>query len=379
MLARGHTLFARLLVSAVALLLVIGAIEICLRIINRPYLFRKHTETRRFMLTDKNVNGMPVYVNHPGRIIFTYDGNPRGYFGPNNELCHEVNPDGFRGRSFGTKQPGVRRLLFLGDSFTFGEGVRLEDTYPERVAGYLTCSGNAVEACNLGVGGYNTTQSAHLLQLVGLNLQPDAVILGYVPNDAEPPLFLLDPKTGTPIRRNREAFIEAEGSPQAPPDSILFRLRVAQLAWQFLRHTRLTRQTVSYYRSLYAPGNAGRHESERALREIIGTCHENGIPCIVVIFPILHKLSNRYPFTEIHKLIGNVVRDAGGTVVDLMPALRNKDARELWVHPTDQHPNERAHAIAGELVAQSLREALNSLQEQPIVTDNHRSGARLGG
>jgi hypothetical protein len=345
----------RLLVLALGLLVSLVAAELVLRVIDQPRFPDAHTETRRFMMTDERVNGMPIYVNYPGEITFTYDDNPRGYFGPDNEVHHEVNPDGFRGRPFAAKPVGTRRLVFLGDSFTFGEGVRLEHTYAEVAAKYLSTPGLPVEACNLGVGGYNTTQSANLLQAIGLGLKPDAVILGYVPNDAEPPLFEIDSVTGQPTRRNREALVEAEAAPRKPPSTLFCRLRFGQLIWRAKEQVRISRQTISYYRSLYEPEQDGWQESEKALHEIISVCQSNGVPCIVVMFPILTELSDDHPFKSVHEQVGEVVTEAGGVFVDLLPALEGRDAQKLWVHSTDQHPNERVHAIAGELIAGAIR------------------------
>jgi hypothetical protein len=363
----GSRLPLRVLVSAGALMVSLLVAEVVLRVLDLPRFSAGHEETRRFMLTDERVDGMPVYLNYPGRITFTYADNPRGYFDSRNALHHEVNAAGFRGREFGVKSPSTSRIAFLGDSFTFGEGVRLEHTYPE-----VTARALRGEACNLGVGGYNTTQAVKLLKLIGLGLAPDAVVLGYVPNDAEPPLFDLDPATGQPVRRNREADIEAEGSPQRPPATTLCRLRVAQLVWRAWNGARLTRQTEAHYLSLYADGSEGWRESERALRELMGLCRENGIPCVVVMFPILHALSDRHPFAGIHHQVCAVVRAEGGHFVDLLPALKGTRASEFWVHATDQHPNERVHAIAGELVAEALRAVLGSSRQQSKAADRDR-------
>jgi hypothetical protein len=34
--------------------------------------------------------------------------------------------------------------------------------------------------------------------------------------------------------------------------------------------------------------------------------------------------------------------------------LKGKDARNLWVHPTDQHPNETVHRIAAEALVEQI-------------------------
>jgi lysophospholipase L1-like esterase len=354
---------ARMLLSLCAAALTLMAVEAVMRIIDLPKFPMPHTDPIRFVFTDRMTSNGVFYLNQPGRITFRYDSNPRGYFDAMNEVHHDVNPSGFRGPAIKPKQENTSRLVFLGDSFTFGEGVRNEDTYPEVTARLLRNSEKQVESCNLGVGGYNTSQEADVLNMFGFDMQPDAVILGFTLNDAEPSLFQLDPQSGKPVRRTREAFIEAEsGVSRRPPDSPIYHLRLSQVIWQSQKRRQLTKQTVDYYLSINSPDNAGRKESERSLREIISQCRERGIPCIVVMFPLLYTLSDDYPFTDIHRQVGEVVRDAGGRYIDLLPALKGMDARELVVHPTDQHPNEKVHAIAGQLVADEIR----SLRDSPL-------------
>ena len=46
-------------------------------------------------------------------------------------------------------------------------------------------------------------------------------------------------------------------------------------------------------------------------------------------------------------------------VLDLQPAFAGHDGPELWVHPTNQHPNEIGHRIAGTALYEFLaREGL---------------------
>ncbi len=74
----------------------------------------------------------------------------------------------------------------------------------------------------------------------------------------------------------------------------------------------------------------------------------------VVVFPVLQDLDGAYPFEDIHKKIAAFCRDAGIEHVDLLDTYTGRDAASLWVHPTDQHPNEKAHRLAAERIAQHL-------------------------
>ena len=344
----------KLFLSLGAFVVALAIGEVAFRLLGWPRFPGPKTESVRFAFAKTEEGGEPFYVNHPGRITFRYDDNPRGYFDQNNEVHHDVNPLGFRGPAFTLKSEGAWRLVCLGDSFTFGEGVRNEHTYPETTARSLRQQGRQVDACNLGVGGYNTTQSLEILNRFGFDQKPDVVVLGYTLNDAEPSLFQINPASGQPVRRDRELSIEAEAAPQKPPGSGIYRLRLAQLFWNARHQRKLTRQTLDYYRSVNASSGEGWLESERALREMISQCRERKIPCVVVMFPLLFKLSEDYPFRDIHRRVGEVVTGSGGHFIDLLPALTGRNPAELMVHPTDQHPNEKVHEIAGKLVAEEI-------------------------
>ena len=42
------------------------------------------------------------------------------------------------------------------------------------------------------------------------------------------------------------------------------------------------------------------------------------------------------------------------SVIKLIDHLRGMKGEDLWVHPTDQHPNERVHAIAARVLVEQL-------------------------
>jgi hypothetical protein len=91
------------------------------------------------------------------------------------------NARGLRGRRefADPKPPGVFRIVALGDSFTFGEGVGDEETWSHRLQELLP----QTEVLNLGVHGYGHDQMLLHLQQEGLRYQPDLVLLGFLTLD----------------------------------------------------------------------------------------------------------------------------------------------------------------------------------------------------
>lgn len=93
------------------------------------------------------------------------------------------------------KPAGTYRILLLGDSQTFGQGVEFEETFGQLLEQSIekNSRGWRVEVINSGVDGYNTAQQAAYLEGRGMAYEPDLVVLLFIGNDLELPQFLLEP------------------------------------------------------------------------------------------------------------------------------------------------------------------------------------------
>jgi lysophospholipase L1-like esterase len=83
------------------------------------------------------------------------------------------------------KPPGEVRILFLGDSVTFGYLVRHEETFVRGVERELRTrvAGARVACINAGVPGYSLFQGLRFLETRGFALAPDLVVLEFGWND----------------------------------------------------------------------------------------------------------------------------------------------------------------------------------------------------
>jgi lysophospholipase L1-like esterase len=80
-----------------------------------------------------------------------------------------------------------------------------------------------------------------------------------------------------------------------------------------------------------------------------------GVPLFVAIFPELVDLDERYPYRAIHEQIARACAELGIGCIDVLPAWLGRDAPDLWVHPSDHHPNEEAHRLAAERILEAIR------------------------
>ncbi len=98
------------------------------------------------------------------------------------------NSLGFRDHEFVIdKPPDVTRIIMLGDSITMGNGVEWNQTTSFYLENLLNQSNEETryDVVNLGISGYNSTQERATLQEVGLQLQPDVVVLNVCLNDSD--------------------------------------------------------------------------------------------------------------------------------------------------------------------------------------------------
>ena len=92
------------------------------------------------------------------------------------------NGQGFRGPEL-ERTKRRRRIVALGDSFTYGWGVDGEQTWPAVLERLLRAGGEEVEVANLGQGGVTSDEYARVAERALPVLKPDLVIVGVLQGD----------------------------------------------------------------------------------------------------------------------------------------------------------------------------------------------------
>jgi hypothetical protein len=265
-----------------------------------------------------------------------------------------INALGYRDLDRAQPKPaGVKRVLCLGDSFTWGVGVMWDDAWPQRVERLLSRTrGERWEAVSLAEPGMNAVQQTSRLESEGWGYGPDVVVLGWVMNDSED-------ENAAEARRARDWAEEAEQKKSTGPGfasrSALFRLLSSRI-----HATVENRSRISGYRSMYADDYPGWAAARSALGALGGMCRARGVPLVVVVFPLFaNPLGDGYPFRELHAKVAQAAGEAGAKVLDLLPYYRTVDWRLLVVDgAADEHPNEIAHRIAAQAIVRAIDEVV---------------------
>ncbi len=99
----------------------------------------------------------------------------------------KLNSEGFRDDEFQMeKNPHEFRIVCLGDSWTVGLNINLNETYPYILGAILKekYPDEEFRVFNLGVSGYSSYQGLKLIRRA-LELQPDVIVIGFAMNEVD--------------------------------------------------------------------------------------------------------------------------------------------------------------------------------------------------
>jgi hypothetical protein len=256
----------------------------------------------------------------------------------------KLNSLGCRDSEWTVEKPAeVRRIAFVGDSYTYGWGIEnVADRFTERIqALFDRRRPGAVQIMNVAKPGWDTGDQIRPVKDMIEVYGADEIVLCYVFNDVEKAL-----------PRN-EAF-----DPTRPPLPRFFNLDTSclldRLYWS-LYVPRLP--TVRGYHDWIAEGYRTpslwkAHEKE--LGQVIEVCRSSQVPLRVVLLPFVRRPKGKFDAQAIHALVRSFFRDNGVEVLDLGDVLRDRPAESLVVSPRDPHPNMAAHAVFAEAIWRSF-------------------------
>lgn len=291
-----------------------------------------------------------------------------------------LNSHGYRDKEWSTdKPPGVRRIAFLGDSFTYGWGIKdPQERFTERLqtmfnrryqshgregAGTATSlpgERHATGSTTEPYGGSERVGNSQLVEVMnaskpgwdtGAQIQPmidliagydvDEIVLCYVPNDIE-----------------RLLPISEDFNPILPPQPRWFNPESSCLLDHLYRRLYVPRvATVRGYHNWLAEGFTDQaiwRQHQRQLGVIMRHCREHDVTLRVVLLPFLRTAGLKYQPERLHNNLRQFFQSNDVSVVDLLPVIADDNPSDLTVNARDAHPNERAHALFAQAIWQAF-------------------------
>jgi hypothetical protein len=265
--------------------------------------------------------------------------------------CVEYHPSslGLRDREYPERPaPGVVRVAGVGDSFALGEGVPLEQSLFKQMERLHGAGAELVNGAQVGIS--LATEVKILKEMVAV-LGCTRAIVVVIPNDVEQtPSLQAEQDYIDDLINIRDEHLEAHEERAWYSGS----LRLIEVVGSYFERRRITRKTIAWYRDLYDEQKNGANLAEMG-RDFQRIARLAGCRSVVVIYPLMQDLEDDYPLRDAHATIARLAEGAGLPTLDLEPVFRGADTEALWVHPSDHHPNGRAHAKAAAAILAWLR------------------------
>jgi lysophospholipase L1-like esterase len=258
---------------------------------------------------------------------------------------YRSNSLGFREREIPHKSPDRYRIVVIGDSFTWGQGVEERDRFSNLLEEFL---GPRYEVFNFARPGNNMPEHLEVLEQV-LNVAPDFVLLQLYINDFETPSM---------VRPHAYPLLPASLERRIEGSSLVYDM--ARTQWTRIQEASGLAESYVHYmeRNLRDPNSLNAKEAYGQLRSFFERARGAGVPAGGVLFPAPDALGpngRSYPFGYLHDGVRRVCADENVGCLDLLPQFSTyRDPRTMWVSPFDAHPNAIAHRKAAMEILQAF-------------------------
>jgi lysophospholipase L1-like esterase len=246
---------------------------------------------------------------------------------------------------FAPKSDSRFRIMIVGDSLTYGYGVREEETYPRQIETMLK-KNFSVEVLNLGVSGYQSEDVSKTVKEYTPLLQPDLIIYGVCLNDFLP--------SGVGQYQNNMNY--AFPLPEVIKRFMLEKTLLGRLVSDAYNYVLMKLGLRNdFYTDILKDFKSYQTRFARDVKDMNHFVLDRRLPPIVALvlnqFPDLH--SKGY---QIAMVAEQHLKNAGMTVIPSEEFYKKYDKQLMAVSQWEGHPNAEAHKIFAEFLVAHLRQ-----------------------
>ncbi len=288
---------------------------------------------------------------HPEKIefsgLFEYDPE-KSYRLKNNTIGEfegkkiKTNEYGYQGSSFSVnKDQNEWRILFLGDSITFGHGVDFENTFTQQYQASLSSEypNKRITTINAGVPGYSSMQE-YFDFIRSLKFKPDVAVVQFTLNDViEPFLFQLE-LGGSGIDYHGVEDMSFWHFYLSQRSALyLFLIDMMKIVRFGTTDDKLIQSKAKKFESLDAEQlvsstndprqNVQWSEYFRWLEKFANTCEQNDISCYILISPYTFQLELNIKNASPQQKIIDFAQKHNLKVIDMLPLLQESARQEI--------------------------------------------------
>ena len=252
-----------------------------------------------------------------------------------------INGKGLRGLELDYSKPErVLRILFLGDSVTFGDRLEsFEQTFCSQTAARLEPRlGQALETINAGVSGYSPWQEFRYLSREGIRYSPDLVVVGFVLNDVTEKFDLMrfgGSGEGWQLASTYSSYVDRLADKSAIVNVAKRLGAVIRFGGQVEQGAK-RRETLDVQSLVDHPD---REDVRRAWEVTLGEldliwefCRARGVPALLVVFPFRFQLADLEGGRAPQEILARHTEARGVPMLDTLPHLA-QDMRRRGLRP----------------------------------------------
>jgi hypothetical protein len=255
-------------------------------------------------------------------------------------ITYKTNSLGLRDHHALEKGPNVIRVLTLGDSFLFGDGLAEKDLVTTNLEKVLKKNSPKIEFINGAVGGWDTTAEYENLLTLAPIYKPDIVMVFFFTNDViDESAINWRWRIKEYLRSHsrfcaflyyvyRDKLYKVIGAPQILLPQDYFHLDDSKKGWVRFKQATLNIKTYTL---------------------------KNNMELIFVIIPTLQSLDENYPYAELREKVCKFLIDNKIKMIDLFDSFSPYNPEELWVSKINLHWNGVATKIAAKVIAEYLK------------------------
>lgn len=319
-------------VSLVSLVAALFCLEVWLRVF--PHRDLQTNDPYRYVLSDGNLSS--GFRLGSRREIYPLQYDFRGYYHPSFGVV-EYHNDGFGGRWLRSEERSLKAHvgIAVGDSYTYGFGLRYEDSFVFQLSQMLP----GWDFVNLAKPAANAADALRQYQERQSEIPHQVLLYGLHLNDLIefPASYLVVNAALGSFPARHSALID-----------FLLRKWDATVGRQVRIREITSKETLS--RAFF------RYNFD-AILQMRDLCRARGCSFYVAMLPLLVDLQHE-PFAPVFEEVRRRLTASGVTVINLTGTVRGREDKDLWITPFDQHPNEIANRLFALELAAILRPQL---------------------
>ena len=286
----------------------------------------------------------------------------------------KTNSQGFRddGEHPWTKSPGVIRILGLGDSFTFGWGVTLEESFLKKLERILeTRTGMNIETINAGIPGWDLDNYYVYYKEIGVRYSPDIIVLSYYLNDLNSKIRERIPAELTKQKgwKHRGGIFHISylfNFVKSLAHNIRLKNRYKRFDYMYELSARRKEKTRFKKTLIFDPGKkqtqASSHIIKTLLKKIQGLANKHGSRLVIMYIPDV--VQPHHPELQfINGVLASITEEMNIPFIDMTRVFESStDPKSFYFWPKDVHTNADGH--------EKMAEALTPLICQVLLEKN---------